>query len=84
MSFLNFFRFPNSEFLQAFASLGMRQLSVVSESEISDWGNESIQRLADFYGSEQQHVYKDPNTKETQVWQKFIKISTYYKQITTA
>ena len=26
----------------------------------------------------------DPNTKETQVWQKFIKISTYYKQITTA
>ena len=42
--------------------LGLRPISFLDDSELHDWGNESIQRLADFYGNEKEHTYKDPET----------------------
>ena len=45
--------------------LGLRPISFLSDSELHDWGNDSIQHLADYYGKAKEHTYKDPETNTT-------------------
>lgn len=43
----------------------LRYMSVLAlRPELALWGNEEVQKLAIFYGSEQCHLYKDPDTNE--------------------
>ena len=59
---LLYFRFPEYQLLTHLSVLGLRPISFLSESELHDWGNDSIQNLADFYGKSREHTYKDPKT----------------------
>jgi len=43
--------------MSAFAVLSMRPVSVYSDEMLDNWGNESITKLADFYGNDAQHKY---------------------------
>lgn len=54
--------------MTAFSVLAMRPVSFLNATELADWGNEYIQRLADHFGREKTHTYKDPTTKETKVY----------------
>lgn len=44
--------------------LARRPISFLDDTELALWGNEEVQKLAIFYGSDQCHLYKDPDTNE--------------------
>jgi len=47
------------------AVLAMRPITALSSDDLEEWGNESIDVLADFYGR-QEHTFTDPETKTQQ------------------
>ncbi len=44
--------------------LARRPISFLDDTELALLGNEEVQKLAIFYGSDQCHLYKDPDTNE--------------------
>lgn len=44
--------------------LARRPISFLDDTELALWGNEEVPKLAIFYGSDQCHLYKDPDTNE--------------------
>ena len=66
--FFLFSRFPDKELLTALSVLALRPISFLSEAELAEWGNDSIDQLGDFYGQPREHTYKNPATKVTETY----------------
>ncbi|XP_070568499.1 uncharacterized protein [Ptychodera flava] len=52
-------RFPNQELMTSMCVLGMRPVSLLTDQDLADWGNDSIEVLISHFGVEQVHTYKD-------------------------
>ncbi|XP_052691457.1 uncharacterized protein LOC128169340 [Crassostrea angulata] len=57
-------RVPETDFLRYMSVLARRPISFLDDTELALWGNEEVQKLVIFYGSDQCHLYKDPDTNE--------------------
>ncbi|XP_062594213.1 uncharacterized protein LOC134255715, partial [Saccostrea cucullata] len=55
-------RFPETDFLCYFSFLALRPVTFLDDDGLADWGNSEIKSLAEFYGTEQSHSFKDPET----------------------
>lgn len=44
--------------------IALRPIIFLDDTELALWGNVVVQKLSIFYGSEQCHLYKDPDTNE--------------------
>jgi hypothetical protein len=44
--------------------LALRPITFLDDNGLVDWGNLEIKKLAEFYGTEQSHTFKDPETNQ--------------------
>ncbi|XP_076462585.1 uncharacterized protein LOC143294950 [Babylonia areolata] len=52
-------RFPDTEKMAQFSIFGMKPLQFVADRDLETWGNEDMQKIADFYCNSQQHKGPD-------------------------
>ena len=45
--------------------LAMRPVPLLSDEELEEWGNDSLDVLPEYFGQEQRHTHEDKLTKET-------------------
>ncbi|XP_048236880.1 zinc finger protein 862-like [Haliotis rufescens] len=60
-------RFPDKQLMTSMCVFGMRPVTFLSEEELSEWGNESLDVLLDHFAVDKSHTFKDVSGQKTSV-----------------